>query len=63
MVIDQDRVGRLERGVAQEPSAGVLQGLGRERVDALAHGGEAEIGAVRDQRGEQRPVRIPPRGW
>ena len=58
MVIDQDGVGRLERGVAQEPSAGVLQRLGGERVDALAHGGEAEIGAMRDQGGEQRPVRV-----
>ena len=28
------------------------------RVDALAHGGEAEIGAMCDQGGEQRPVRI-----
>src|SRR4051794_28844538 len=53
MVIDQNGVGRFDRGVAQEPSAGVLQGLGGERVDALAHGGEAEIGAVRDQGGEQ----------
>jgi hypothetical protein len=53
MVIDQNGVGRFDRGVAQEPSAGVLQGLGRERVHALAHGGEAEIGAVRDQGGEQ----------
>ena len=53
MVIDQDGVGGLDRGVAQEPAAGVLQSLGRERVDALAHSGEAEIGAVRDQSGEQ----------
>ena len=29
-----------------------------EAVDALAHGGEAEVGAVRDQGGEQRPGQI-----
>ena len=58
MVIDQNGVGRLERGVAQEPSAGVLQRLGGEAVDALAHRGETEVGAVRDQGGEQRAVRI-----
>ena len=52
MVIDQGGVRRLDRGVAQEPAAGVLQGVGGERVDTLAHGGEAEIGAVRDQGGE-----------
>ena len=53
MVIDQGGIGGLERGVAQEPSAGVLQGFGGECVDALAHGGEAEIGAMRDQGREQ----------
>ena len=58
MVIDQNGVGRLERGVAQEPSAGVLQRLGGEGVDALAHRGETEVGAVPDQGGEQRAVRI-----
>ena len=58
VVIDQDGVGRLERGVAQEPPAGVLQRRSGEAVDALAHGGEAEVGAVRDQSGEQRPGQI-----
>ena len=58
MVIDQDGVGRLERGLAQEPPAGVLQRRCSEAVDALAHGGEAEVGAVRDQGGEQRPGQI-----
>ena len=58
MVIDQDGVGRLDRGVTQEPSAGVLQRLRREGIDALAHGGQAEVRAVRDHRGEQRPVQI-----
>jgi hypothetical protein len=53
MMVDQDGIGGLERGVAQEPSAGVLQRIGGERVDALAHGGEAEIGAMRDQGREQ----------
>ena len=48
VVIDHDGVGCLERGVAQEPSAGVLQGVGGECVDTLAHRGEAEIGAMRD---------------
>lgn len=39
MMVDQDRIGGLERGIAQEPSAGVLQRIGGERVDALAHRG------------------------
>ena len=59
MIIDQDRVGRLQRRLAQEPPAGVLQQrLGGDRVDALAHGGKAKIGAVGDQGGEQRTVMI-----
>jgi len=32
MVVDQDGVGGLERGVTQEPSAGVLQRVGGQRV-------------------------------
>ena len=56
MMVDQDGVGGLERSVAQKPSAGVLQRIGGQRVDALAHGGEAKIGAVRDQGREQRQV-------
>jgi len=58
VVIDQDGGGRLERGRAQEPAAGVLQGIGGQRVDALTHGGEAEVGAVGDQGGEQGAVRV-----
>ena len=58
MVIDQDRVGRLQRRLAQEPAAGVLQRFGGDGVDALAHGGKAEIGAMGDQGGEQRTVLI-----
>src|SRR3954452_3772634 len=53
VVIDQDSVGRLERGVAQEPSAGVLQRFSGKGIDALAHGGEAKIGAVGDQSSER----------
>ena len=54
MVIDQDRVRRLECRFAQEPAAGILQLFGGDGIDALRHGGEAEIGAVGDQGGEQR---------
>jgi hypothetical protein len=57
-MVDQDGVGRLDCGLAQEPSAGVLQDVGSERVDALAHGGQAEVGAVGDQGGQQRAVRV-----
>ena len=32
--------------------------IGGKGVDAAAHGGEAEIGAVHDLAGEQRPVRV-----
>ena len=58
MVIDQDRVRRLECRFAQEPAAGILQLFGGDGIDALRHGGEAEIGAVGDQGGKQRAVRI-----
>ena len=58
MVIDQDRVGRFQRRLTQEPSAGVLQRLRGDRVDALAHGGKAKIGTVGDQGREQRTVMI-----
>jgi hypothetical protein len=57
-MVDQDRVGRLERRLAQEPAAGVLQLLGGDGIDALRHGGQAEVGAVGDQAGQQRPVRV-----
>ena len=33
-----------------------MRPLGGQRVDVLAHGGEAEVGAVGDQGGEQRAV-------
>ena len=59
VVVDQDRVGRLERGLAHEPAADVLQRLGGDAVDTLGHGGKAEIGAVGDQGGEQRAIRSP----
>ena len=36
---------------------------GRDAVDALAHGGKAEIGAVGDERGEQRAVWIRSAGF
>jgi hypothetical protein len=42
MVIDQDRVGRLQRRLAQEPPAGVLQRLGGDR--ALAKAGDVTPG-------------------
>ena len=58
MVVDQDGVCGLEGVVAQEPSAGVLQHLRREIIDALAHGRQPEVGAMRDQGGEQRAVWI-----
>ena len=44
--------------LAQEPAAGILQLFGGDGIDALRHGGEAEIGAVGDEGGEQRAVRI-----
>ena len=58
VVIDEDGVGCREGFIAQKPSAGVLQHFRREVVDALAHRSEAEIGAVGNQRGEQRAIGI-----
>src|SRR5271157_3203591 len=58
MVIDKDGVGGLEGGVAQEPTAGVLQGFGGDAIDTLAHRGEAKVGPMGDQGGEQRAMRI-----
>ena len=58
VVVDHDRVRGLDGGWPQEPAAGVLQGIGGERVDALAHGGEAEVGAVGDQGGKQGALRV-----
>ena len=58
MIIDQDRVGGLERRLAHEPAIDVLELLGGELVDALAHGGEAKIGAVGDHDGEQRTIDV-----
>ena len=43
---------------SQEPAAGVLQRLGGQAIGALAHCGQAEIGAVRDQGGEQGAMRV-----
>ena len=55
MLVDHDRTGGLECRVAQKPAAGLLQHFGSHGADALRHGGEAEIGAVGNQRGQQRP--------
>ena len=62
VMVHQDGVGRFDGGLAQEPSAGILQGVGGERVDALAHGGQAEVDAVGNQGGQQRAVRVGPAG-
>jgi hypothetical protein len=53
VVIHQNSVGSLDRDVAQEPAAGVLQCFCRERIDAPAHRSQTKIVAVCDDRGEQ----------
>ena len=48
VMVDQHRAGRLERRLAQEPAADILEPIGGDGIDALGHGGQAEIGAVGD---------------
>ena len=56
MMVHYRLVRRLQRGLAQEPLGRMVQPVGRHTLDAAAHGGGAQVGAVRDQRGEQGPV-------
>ena len=58
-VLDNLSIGCLHGGFAHQPVRGLLEVGGRQVLDAVAHGGQAEVGAVGDQGGQQRPITIP----
>jgi hypothetical protein len=51
-MVDKDPVGSLERVSSQEPLGNVVQQVDGEAFGALGHGRDAEVRAVRNQRGE-----------
>ena len=53
MVVDQGHVGRLQGLLTQPPVAHLLEHVHRDPFGTVAHGRDAEIRAVRDQRGQQ----------
>lgn len=58
VMVNQNRVGLLQCCLAQEPTIDVLQLLGSNLVDTVAHGGKTEIRAVGDEDGEQRTIGV-----
>ena len=53
MIVDQGCVGRLQSLLTQPPVAHLLEHVHRDAFGTVPHGRDAEIRAVRDQRGQQ----------
>ena len=49
---------RLQGCLAQEPLGRMVEAVGRHPLDAAAHRGDAQVGAVRDQRGKQGLIAV-----
>ena len=58
-MLDDPGAGRLHRGLPHQPARGLLEVGRRQALDAVAHGGQAEVGAVGDQGGQQGAVGVP----
>jgi len=58
MNVDRCGIGGLQRGLGQEEAADVLQHVGGDALGAVAHRGDAQVGAVGDERRELAVVEI-----
>ena len=58
VMLDDLGIGGLQGGVAHQPAGGQLEIRGGQVLDAVAHGGQAEVGAVGDQGGEEGAVGV-----
>jgi hypothetical protein len=58
LIFDDLGIGGLQCRIAHQPAGSMLEVSCRQPLDAAAHGGQPEIGAVGDQGGEQRAVGI-----
>jgi len=58
MKVDKQAVGCIERFGAQESTRDVIEHVDGQSLGALRHRRDPKVGAMRDQRGEQRRVEI-----
>ena len=58
LIFDDLGIGGLQCRLTHQPAGSMLEVGRRQPLDAAAHGGQPEIGAVGDQGGEQRAVGI-----
>jgi hypothetical protein len=58
VIVDQDRIGRVENILAQAPLGHILKHVCRDAFDALRHRGNPQIRPVRDQGRQEGRIEI-----